>query len=501
MRELDRLAIEGRRIPGRVLMETAGLAVADHSARMLPQPGRVAVVCGTGNNGGDGFVAARSLQARGYEVRVFIIGDRERVKGDARLALDALVLAAPQTIQAVNDAKGMWSFAEYLRGARLAVDALFGTGLSSDVKGLAAEVIDVLNESDTPVLAVDIPSGVDADTGLILGRAVTATATVTFAFPKRGHYQCPGAMQRGTLEVVDIGIAKALAEKLPVAARLLGAADGPRLLPPRPLDAHKGHFGHALVLAGSRTTPGAAVLALQGALRAGAGLVSFAADAATLAAAPARPPEVMLRLRDEGEAVDAWLARALAGVTAVVAGPGIRTDAEAKTRLQTLMCSCKVPLVLDADALNLLAATPDLFATAQAPLVLTPHPKEMARLTGTSVAVVQRDRIAAALQLSSSRRAVVVLKGAGTVVASPEGEVAVIDAGNPGMASGGTGDVLAGIIGGFLAQGLGATVAAELGALVHGVAGDHAAKRSGQTGLIATDIVSSMGAVFAAWQR
>jgi ADP-dependent NAD(P)H-hydrate dehydratase / NAD(P)H-hydrate epimerase len=501
MRELDRQTIEILRVPGRVLMEVAGRAVAESCHRRLRGRGRVAIACGTGNNGGDGFVTARSLMAHGYEVKVFLIGDKARVTGDARAALDPLELSTPSALTVVADAKGLRGFAEYLEGAALAVDALFGTGLNSDVRGLTAEAIDVLNDAPVAVVAVDIPSGVDSDTGRVLGRGVEAVETVTFGFPKRGHYLFPGAALRGELTIADIGIPRSLAEKLPVAGCVLDARDGAALIPRRPGSAHKGNFGHVVIWAGSPATPGAAILAIQGALRVGAGLVSWAADAATIANAPARPAEAMLRARGVSESVDAWVSRMLDGATAIVVGPGLSTTTDRAAELAALFSLCRVPMILDADALNLIAADGALWQAIKAPVVVTPHPKEMARLSGADLDKVQSDRFGAALQLAVARNVVVVLKGAGTVIAAPDGSVAVIGAGNPGMATGGTGDVLAGVIGGLLAQGLDGCQAGRVGALLHAVAGDRAALIHGQAGLRATDIVEAMGGVFAEWQR
>ncbi len=499
MAELDRHTVEELGVPARTLMEVAGRAVADFCAQRLAPGAAVAIACGTGNNGGDGLVAARALAERGFKVAAFVFGERERVKTDARAALNTLEKSGGVTVRFVLDAKALWEFAQHMGGVELAVDALTGTGLHEALTGLYADAVAALNESGRPVVAVDLPSGVDADTGGALGPAVQATATVTFAFAKRGHYLYPGAGLRGDLVVADIGIPRALAESLGAVCRVALPADGPQLLPRRKGSAHKGSFGHVVVLAGNSGTPGAAVLALAGALRAGAGLVSWAASAATVAAAPVRPPEVMLRTRGD-EPVDVWAARVLEGATALVMGPGIGQH-DRLDELTAVLARAEVPICLDADGLNLLAANPSLWKRARAPLVLTPHPMEMARLTGGSVADVERDRFASAVQLAASRHCAVVLKGAGTVVAEPDGSAAIIGAGNPGMATGGTGDVLAGVVGGLLAQGLAPGDAARAGALLHAVAGDAAAAIHGQAGLRASDLVEAMGTVLAAWRR
>jgi NAD(P)H-hydrate epimerase len=501
MRELDRQTIEDLHIPGRTLMEVAGRGVAMACMRRASPPASIAVACGTGNNGGDGLVVARVLADQGYDAQVFIFGDKTKIKADAASALDPIERLRSESIHVVSDAKGIFEFASFLDSCALAVDALLGTGLAKDIRGLLGDAIEALNEADCPVIAVDIPSGVDSDTGAILGQAVQAVETVTFAFAKRGHFLYPGAELCGDLTIVDIGISSLLADRLGVVGRLLTFEDGPSLLPERPPAAHKGNFGHVVVLAGSPATPGAAILALQGALRAGAGLVSWAASTATIAQAPPRPAEVMIRVPGDGESLATWAERVLFDAAALVIGPGISTEAERVEEIGAVLGRCTVPVALDADALNLLAEHRQLWDQIHVPCVITPHPKEMSRVFGISVAEIQADRFAAAMQLAMTRSCVVLLKGASTVVADPDGQVAIVSAGNPGMATGGTGDVLAGVIGGLLAQGLEPSTAARAGALLHATAGDRAAKLHGQAGLRAGDLVEAMGDVLVDWGR
>lgn len=500
MGQLDLQTIEEYGIPGRVLMETAGRAVARACSQHIGPPGRVLVACGTGNNGGDGFVVARALVAEGHDVSVFVFGDKTRIRGDARAALGTLEKAAEAPVTTVEDARALWDFSSALDGARLVVDALLGTGLSSDVRGILGKAIDVINESSVPVISVDMPSGVDADTGAIMGRGIDADATVTFGFAKRGHYLYPGAEKRGELSVVDIGIPRALAEQLGVVGRLLRSEDGPTLLAPRRGSSHKGHFGHVVVLAGSPQTPGAALLALSGALHAGAGLVSWATDERVLQQAVGKPPEVMLRVR-RGESPEEWAEKVLDMATALVIGPGWGTGPERAAELRAICERTHLPLCLDADAINLIAEDESLWGCLRGPAVITPHPKEMARLIQSNVLDVQRDRFATALQFAIGRSCVVVLKGAGTVIAEPDGVVTVVGAGNPGMATGGTGDVLAGVVGSLLAQGLDPSTSAWSGALLHAAAGDLAATHHGQGGMSATDLVAHLGPMLSRWGR
>lgn len=485
MARLDRMAIDGLSIPGATLMENAGRAVAAYCATRLRAGARVVVACGTGNNGGDGFVVARVLATAGYPTDVVVAGARERIQGDPAIALHALERTrAPWSLRF-----GLEGLGGLLADAALVVDALLGTGVRADVRGVVADAIAGIERGGCEVIAVDLPSGVDGDTGAILGAAVHADATVAFAFPKRGHCLHPGAACVGDLHVADIGIPHALAEQVGIDTFLVREADGPALLPARSSDAHKGMFGHVLVAAGSPTRPGAAILALRGALRAGAGLVSWSADDATWQRAPDWPAEAMLHVR--GEPIPP-------GVSAIVAGPG--WGMERMAELADLGVAA-LPMCLDADALTLLAATPELWAQLPRPLIVTPHPKEMARLMGSSVAAVQAERVASARSLAKTRDVVVVLKGAGTVVAAPTGRVAVVGAGCAALATGGTGDVLAGVIGALLAQRLDAWSAACLGALAHAVAGDLCSQRHGLAGTTATDVAEVLGSVWARWQR
>jgi hydroxyethylthiazole kinase-like uncharacterized protein yjeF len=500
MAELERQTAEELGIATRIMMEVAGRAVATEAARGLASGARVIVACGPGNNGGDGFVAARALASMGFAVSVYVFAERARLHGDAKACFSALEKLGSVPVRFVDDARVVYDFSSALRDAALVIDALLGTGSKGELRGIIGDAIDVINDAGVPIVAVDIPSGVDADTGEVPSRAVNATRTVTFAFAKRGHYMFPGAENRGELSVADIGIPSSFADKLGIVVRVLRAEDGPTLLKRRPRVANKGKYGRVIVIAGHAATPGAALLALSGALRSGAGLVNWATDEATVRNAPSLPPEVMLRLRAEGQDDETFLGEATKGADALVLGPGLSTNAAAALTVRRLL-RMPIPMCLDADGLNLLAENPGWWQEVQAPLVLTPHPKEMSRLTGASVDDVQRDRVAMALQLAVARQCTVVLKGAGTVIADSDGSVTVIDAGNPGMSVGGTGDVLAGIVAGYLAQGFSPGEAARLGTLVHSCAGDIAAAHHGEAGLRPTDLIEAMGELFVQWHR
>jgi len=496
MRALDRWTIE-HGTPGHVLMERAGAGAARVLRERLRRPrGPTVVVCGRGNNGGDGFVVARHLRRGRLPVEVWLAGRPEEVRGDA-----ARMLAAWRkgrgSVHDLTAPGGVEALARRLAQAAVVVDGLFGTGLNAPVEGVLAAAIDAINACGAPVLALDIASGLSADTGLPLGTAVRATVSAAFGYPKLGQVVYPGVELTGLLAVVDIGIpAAALAAVAPGVALLEGQEVG-RLLAPRPRDAHKGTFGHVLVIAGSRGKTGAALLAAGAAVRSGAGLTTLAVPASLHPVLEGHVREAMTAaLPDtgggaaalgEGAAVDALLADR----AAVVCGPGLGLDGPTRALVAHVVRRAGAPLVLDADGLNAVAGT-GLLRERAGPTVVTPHPGEMARLLATDASSVQADRLGAARALARAERVVVVLKGARTIVASPDGAAAVSPTGNPGMASGGTGDVLAGLVGGLLAQGLPPYEAATLGVFAHGAAGDAVASRRGEAGLSASDIIEEL---------
>jgi NAD(P)H-hydrate epimerase len=504
MRALDRWTIE-HGTPGATLMERAGAGAARVLRERLRRPrGPIVVVCGRGNNGGDGFVIARHLRRAGTPVEVWLAARPEEVQGDAATML-ARWRRGRGTVHELTTQAAVAALTRRLERAATVVDALFGTGLNAPVRGTAAEAIAAIGRCGAPVLAVDIASGLSADTGLPLGAAVRATVTATFGFPKIGQLVYPGVDHTGLLAVVDIGIPPAAVAAVAPRGSLLEAHEVGRILPPRARDAHKGDFGHVLAIAGSRGKTGAALLAAQACGRAGAGLVTLAVPASLQAVLEAQVREAMTAaLPDTGDGAAALadgndLEALLRGRAAVVCGPGLGLAAETRALVAHVARRCSVPLVLDADALNALAGTHVLHERA-GPTVLTPHPGEMARLLGTDVAAVQADRLAAARGFARAQRVVVVLKGARTIVASPDGGAAISPAGNPGMASGGTGDVLAGVIGALLAQGIDPFEAAALGVFAHGAAGDAVARRQGEVGLLAGDLLAELPATFARLQ-
>ena len=500
MRELDRLTIEVHGTPGHVLMERAGAGAArvfwEQFAGVRTHP---VVVAGKGNNGGDGFVVARHLRKRGVRCDVILLARAEDVRGDAERNLRAFVRSRGRLIEAPGVA-GVAAVQSALERSRVVIDAIFGTGLNAPVQGPTGEIISLINACGLPVFAIDIPSGLDADRGEPLGVAMQAEATATFGFAKVGQLLFPGANHVGTLAVVDIGIAPEAIAAVDPRAEIFTPAEATLRLPRRRPDAHKGDAGHVLIVGGGRGRCGAAVLAAEAATRTGAGLTTLALPDSERSWVATQLREVMtasLSSESDGAAVglfaapqDGDLDGVLSGKTSVTVGPGIGVSDGTRALMRVLLSRCQVPLVIDADGLNCLAGSRRLLTERAATTILTPHPGEMSRLVDKPVAVVQADRVGVARALATETRTTVVLKGARTVVATPDGRVSINLTGNAGMASGGMGDVLAGVIGTLCAQGVAARDAATLGVYLHGMAADlAAAERGGEIGIIASDVI------------
>lgn len=497
MKDLDRRAIQECGIPGIVLMENAGRGAAELLVRYFPQAheGTVAVLAGRGNNGGDGFVIARHLKNWGIRTKVYLFASVDDVGGDALTNLQIWLKMGGEFMEVPY--KGNFTrIKKEVAKARLFVDAVFGTGLNAEVKGFFKEVISFINALPQPVVAVDIPSGLDATEGRVLGTAIRADLTATFGLAKIGQVLEPGARHVGRLEVVDIGIPRTFIEEADIRTHLLDPAElNLDLLTPRPLQAHKGDYGHLVVLAGSPGKTGAATMVCSGALRTGTGLVTLGIPAALNPILESKLTEAMTEpLPDAGTgylSADALerIVQLVEGKTALALGPGISTQHQVQEILLDLIPQLSLPLVIDADGITALAAGPEILKQCMNPVILTPHPGEMARLMGLTTDKVQADRIGVATACAAAYDCIVVLKGYKTVIATPEEEVYINTTGNPGMASGGTGDVLTGMIGGLLAQGLPPLEAATWGTYLHGLAGDRAAQALGEIPLIAGDII------------
>jgi len=472
VRALDRRAIEVLGVPGFELMRRAAWAALSSLRRHWPQARRIAVHCGPGNNGGDGFLLAALAREAGLHVDVLALG--EASSGDAALARQAWTNA--------GGGVRLWQAGDTLPEADVHVDALYGTGLRRAPEPPVAVLIEAINASGVPTLALDVPSGLDADTGHVPGAAIRAAVTTSFIAAKRGLHTGRAAAFVGVPELDALGLPESLWQGEPPDAQLLIATK----LPPRARDAHKGANGHVLAIGGEHGMGGAIRLCGEAALRAGAGLVSVATRSEHIFALNAARPELMAHGVDGPQALEPLLARA----SVLALGPGLGQSAWSHALWLTALDGGK-PLVLDADGLNLLAREPRRFAQ---PTVLTPHPGEAARLLGGTVADVEADRYAAARLLAGRYDAVVVLKGSGSLIADPDGRLDVCPWGNPGMATGGMGDLLTGVIAALLAQGCDARQAARLGTGLHARAGDRAA-RQGERGLLAGDLLASLRAL------
>ncbi len=469
VRQLDAEAINTFAIPGITLMERAGREAWELLHAVRPGIGRIAVICGAGNNAGDGYVVARLAAEAGLAVRLVAMKAPEQLSGDA-------LTAARAWLETGNSVE-TWSGGGF-PDAELIVDALLGTGLDREVAGAFRDVIDAVNASGKPVLALDIPSGLHADTGQVLGTAVKAGHTITFIGLKQGMHTGSGPEFCGRVHFQDLSVPGEVYQAVAPASRLITWRSQRHPLGRRPRHGHKGHYGHVLVVGGDYGYAGAVRMTAEAAARCGAGLTSIATRPEHAFSIPASRPELMARGIDG----PAELAALLNAATVVALGPGLGRSAWSLSLFGRVLDSER-PLVVDADGLNLLAQEPEYRDN----WILTPHPGEAARLLDTSTAEVQADRFAAAEALRRQYGGVIVLKGSGTLIAAPDG-IRVCGDGNPGMASGGMGDVLTGVIVSLLAQGLGLEAAASLGVCMHAAAADRVAAAGGERGLLATDL-------------
>lgn len=502
MREVDRRAIEELGVPSLVLMENAALGVVEALAERFPRAERVAIVCGPGNNGGDGLAIARHLACRGYEPIVRLHDFGRPLTADAAVQL-AVVEKMGIALERAGGEAGIRETVAVVAACDLLVDALFGTGLSRPLAGEAATLVDALDALRVPRLAVDLPSGLDGDRGDRVGPTLRADVTVALAAPKVAHVLAPAARLVGELAVAELGIPGWLIDEAPGGLGLLLGDELAGWLPVREPDSHKGTFGHLLIVAGSSGKAGAAILAARAAVRGGAGLVTVACPAPIAPQVDLGSLESMTLALPSTESGGLALAGLEALVsaaqerTAVALGPGLGDDPETREVVRRTVLAVDRPLVLDADGLNAWAGRAGDLADRPAPTLLTPHPGELARLLDCSTAEIVADRIAAARRAVELTRAVVVLKGHQTVVATPEGEQHLNTTGNPGMASGGSGDVLTGLAGALLAQGLEAATAADLAVHLHGLAGDLAAAELGGVAVPASELVERLPAAMA----
>ena len=507
MRQIDQDTIDGIGIPGIVLMETAGSAIVRAIQQSYPTCQRIGILIGKGNNGGDGLVIARQLAHTGRDVHLFLVSPPESFTGEAEINLQiAKNLGLPiETILADTAFYDTGTgFPTTLASCGLLVDAIFGTGLRGTVRNPIAIVIKTINNLSIPILSVDLPSGLDADTGHPLGTCVRADRTVTIGLPKRGLLVHPGAELAGKLEIVDIGFPEQVVDAQGIKVNRTTTAEVSQWVPPRPSASHKGTYGRVLVVAGSTGMTGAAALASEAALRTGAGLVTLATPKHLNPILEGLLPEVMTLPLPETEvgslsvsATSTLLEFAEKTKSVLAIGPGLSQHPDTVALVHQLVRENREQklgrrMVVDADGLNALSRTPETISLLGSETVLTPHPGEMARLTSSSVPSLEADRIRTAQQFASEHSLTLVLKGAPTVTGLPNGDVWINATGNAGMATGGMGDILTGIIAGLIAQGHASETAAVLGVYLHGLAGDIAAEAFGMHGLIASDVLKAV---------
>lgn len=485
MKQIDQYAIDEVGIPSMVLMERAALEVVKE-AELLTGGDRnrqIRAICGTGNNGADGIAAGRILHQKGYPVTVVLVGDAGRRTEEHRLQQQIAVRIGVRVME----------YGDFeLQSGDIIIDAIFGIGLTRPVDGVYRNVIERLcNRPDCPVVAVDIPSGIHADTGQVMGVAVRADRTVTFGYDKSGLLVYPGRSYAGVLRVCDIGFPAEGLVQSGWDAMVLEKEDL-KALPKRHSDGNKGTFGRLLLIAGSAGMSGAAFLSAYSAYRMGTGLVRIITAEDNRQILQTQLPEAVIETfaPDQMEPAELalWLEAQIDWATAMVAGPGLGREAYVRTLVETVMTHAYVPLVLDADALNTIAEDPQLGRYYTENMIITPHVGEMARLTGKSIPELKEDPLTAAREYSSQSGITCVLKDAATVVAGQDGDTWINTSGNSGMAKAGSGDVLTGIIGGLLAQGMEVSKAAAFGVYLHGLAGDEAVREKGIYGLLTSEI-------------
>lgn len=499
MAELDRQAIERLGIPSLVLMENAGRAVVEELCARFPDLARkkIVIVIGKGNNGGDGLVVARKLLDLGASVEVHALCSSKEFSAETRQQADILGKLG-FTIQHCTKPKGVQALAQALADAEIIIDGLFGTGFRGAARDLAAEAIELINLSSAFVCAIDIPSGVEADTGHVLGPAIYADLTVTFELPKLGLLLYPGRQYVGELAVKPIGYPRALLDQYASRMTLVDPRWVREHLPKREPYSHKGDYGKVLVVAGSRGYTGAAALCAEAALRAGAGLVYVAVPESLLPAMEEKLTEVIkLGLPEvDGAVASSALPKILEMLEdkdVLVVGPGLGRHPQTVKLIRHLIIQASKPLVVDADGLNALGGEAEkLLSQRTAPTVLTPHPGELSRLIAKGIAEIEADRVGIARETARQLNSVLVLKGVPTVTATPDGEVFINSTGNSGLASGGSGDVLTGCLGGLLAQGLNSTTASVCAVYLHGRAADLLKPELGERGMIAGDVLRAL---------
>jgi len=499
MREIDRCTIDKVGIPGVVLMENAGLGTVKLIEEILEEfdGSRITLLCGRGNNGGDGFVIARHLYNHGFEIDVFLSGDKARIQGDAKINLDILEKMGVEiiTLQSKKDLKK-------IPESDLIVDALLGTGISGEVTGFLADVIHWMNESLIPIVSVDMPSGLACDTGNVHGACVVADVTATMAELKRGLVLPPGRELCGDISIIDISAPQFVSESVNVQTFLIEQEDLQIMLPFRPPSAHKGTFGKVLILAGSTGMTGAATLASMASLRVGCGLTILGIPQSLNTIMESKLTEVMTKPLPETEKGslspngEAEILELIEWADVVGLGPGISTHPETGKLIRNLTEKIEKPLIVDADGLNNFQGHVDILKKHKGDLILTPHSGELSRLMNQPIDDIEQNRIEIARQVAVEWNCTLVLKGASSLIADCNGNVFINPTGNSGMATAGSGDILTGMIAGFLAQNTTPVDAAILGVYSHGLAGDLYLEEFEERSLVAGDLLEMLPAVF-----
>lgn len=497
IKEMDRLTIEKIGMPGIVLMENAARgACSIFLKHFKPTPGsHVVIICGKGNNGGDGFAMARYFSNWGLKVTVILLASASQIKGDALTNFVIIKRIGGIEVMEASASSELDNCRHYIEGCNYIIDAIFGTGLNSDVEGIYHEAIEVINSSGKQVMSIDIPSGLNSDNGQVMGIAVRADLTVTFGFPKLGEIIFPGAGLVGRLTCVDISIPDAVANMVESRHYMTEPDDFNYLFKDGKSDSHKGDRGHLLILAGSTGKTGAAAMTALGALRAGAGLVTLGVPASLNNILEAKLTEAMtVPLPETAEGTLSVKAkkeilRLAEGKSAIAIGPGLSTNPETTALAREIVMQCDLPMVIDADGLNALSERPSFLEKLDGKKILTPHPGEMARLLCIKGYDIQLDRIKTVTSFIEKYKCCLVLKGARSLTTSSPDRIYVNPTGNPALSSGGSGDVLTGIISGLLTRGISVIKAATAGVYLHGLAGDLLAEKMGKAGVIAGDLL------------
>lgn len=496
MKKLDKVAIEDYEIQSAVLMENAGALVAANIIEMETVK-TVTVVCGTGNNGGDGFVAARHLHNKGMQIKIFVIGNMKDISGDALVNLNILrKMELP--IENIKELNNLVRLEKASKASDLTIDAVFGTGFNRSLEILYTSVFDIMNENSDFILAIDIPSGIHGDSGEADEHAIHAQRTITFTIPKCGNILNPGSARTGELIVKDIGIPKRIIEEMKIKRNIITETSVMKFFPWRRGFSHKGDYGRVNIIAGSTGLTGAAILTCRSALRSGIGLLKlYIPESLAVLITHSVPEAITIPLQEVRKGVIGIthfdrIIEDSASSDVVAIGPGCGNTAETSELVRRIIQELEKPVVIDADGLNAISRNTDILLNKKSSVVMTPHSGEMSRLIGISTDEINKRPIEIAREYATKWDVILVLKGARTVVAAPNGDIYVNVTGNSGMATAGSGDVLTGVIAGFIGQGLTPLQAALLGVYVHGRAGDNSAKYKGEYGLLAGDIVEGL---------